>query len=95
MAGPWPDQPQGRPSPLFAGQVHPEVAHTLIGTEVLSNFALKVCGCSPTWTMRSFITSTIEDIRAAVGQERVLCALSGGVDSSVTAALVHRPWTGS
>ncbi|NLX19790.1 MAG: glutamine-hydrolyzing GMP synthase [Desulfobulbus sp.] len=76
--------------PFVAIQFHPEVAHTLIGTDVLRNFIFGLCGCRPEWTMRSFIESTVAEIRAKVGGDRVICALSGGVDSSVVAALVHR-----
>lgn len=76
--------------PFVAVQFHPEVAHTLIGTEVLCNFIFGLCGCRPEWTIHSFIDSTVEEIRAKVGKDRVICALSGGVDSSVVAALVHR-----
>ncbi len=76
--------------PLYGVQFHPEVAHTLIGTDILRNFIFGICGCHPTWTMESFIATTIGDIRARVGKDHVICALSGGVDSSVTAALVHR-----
>jgi GMP synthase (glutamine-hydrolysing) len=76
--------------PFVAVQFHPEVVHTLIGTDVLRNFIFGICGCSPDWTMHSFIDTTIADIRAKVGTDKVICALSGGVDSSVTAALVHR-----
>lgn len=76
--------------PFVAVQFHPEVAHTLIGTDVLRNFIFGLCGCSPDWTMHSFIDTTIADIRAKVGTDQVICALSGGVDSSVVAALVHR-----
>ncbi|MEE9154081.1 MAG: glutamine-hydrolyzing GMP synthase [candidate division NC10 bacterium] len=75
--------------PLYAVQFHPEVIHTPMGRQILENFLLRVCGCSPTWTMRSFIEKSVEEIRETVGGERVLCALSGGVDSSVTARLVH------
>ena len=76
---------------LFVGvQFHPEVAHTLIGTDVLRNFIFGLCGCRPDWTMHSFIDATVAEIRTKVGVDRVICALSGGVDSSVTAALVHR-----
>lgn len=75
----------------FVGvQFHPEVAHTLIGNDVLRNFIFGVCGCEPSWTMHSFIESTITDIQRKVGSDKVICALSGGVDSAVTAALVHR-----
>jgi GMP synthase (glutamine-hydrolysing) len=76
--------------PLYAVQFHPEVIHTPKGRQILENFLFRVCGCSPTWTMRSFIEKSVEEIRETVKGERVLCALSGGVDSSVTALLVHR-----
>lgn len=76
--------------PFVAVQFHPEVVHTLIGNDVLRNFIFDLCGCHPDWTMHSFIDSTIEEIREKVGDDKVICALSGGVDSSVTAALVHR-----
>ncbi len=76
--------------PLVAVQFHPEVAHTLIGTDVLRNFIFDICGCHPTWTMHSFIDATVAEIREKVGREKVICALSGGVDSAVTAALIHR-----
>jgi GMP synthase (glutamine-hydrolysing) len=76
--------------PFVAVQFHPEVAHTLIGTDILRNFIFGICGCSPSWTMHSFIESTVAAIKARVGGDRVICALSGGVDSSVVAAIVHR-----
>ncbi len=76
--------------PWYGVQFHPEVAHTPRGTEMLEAFVFDVCGCEPTWTMSSFIESAVEDIRRAVDGERVICALSGGVDSSVVALLVHR-----
>ncbi len=76
--------------PLVAVQFHPEVAHTLIGTDILRNFIFGICHCSPSWTMASFIESTVQGIRKKVGGAKVICALSGGVDSSVTAALVHK-----
>jgi GMP synthase (glutamine-hydrolysing) len=75
---------------LYAVQFHPEVRHTVHGDDMLRNFLFDVCGCSGNWTMRSFIEETVRVIRNQVGEGRVLCALSGGVDSSVTAALVHR-----
>jgi GMP synthase (glutamine-hydrolysing) len=74
----------------FGVQFHPEVAHTPRGREVLDNFVFRVCGCRPDWTMEHFIESSVEKIRAQVGAGRVLCALSGGVDSSVAATLIHR-----
>ncbi len=79
-----------REKPFSAVQFHPEVAHTLIGNDILRNFIFGICGCSPSWTMHSFIESNIEMIRKKVGSRKVICALSGGVDSSVTAAIVHR-----
>ncbi len=79
-----------RSRPWYAVQFHPEVIHTPKGRQILENFVLRICGCSPTWTMRSFIEKAVEGIREKVGGERVLCALSGGVDSSVAALLVHR-----
>ena len=76
---------------LFVGvQFHPEVTHTLIGVDVLRNFMFGLCGCSPEWTMQSFVKSTVAAIKEQVGDERVICGLSGGVDSSVTAALIHK-----
>ncbi len=74
---------------LFAVQFHPEVAHTPQGMTILKNF-LRLIGCRPTWSMRSFIETAVETIKNRVGGERVLCALSGGVDSSVAAVLVHK-----
>ncbi len=75
---------------LFGVQFHPEVAHTPRGKEILDNFVFGICGCQPTWTMARFIETSVEKIREQVGDGRVLCALSGGVDSSVAATLVHR-----
>ena len=77
-------------NPFTAVQFHPEVAHTLIGTDVLRNFIFGICNCEPTWTMHSFIEATVADIQAKVGRDKVICALSGGVDSSVVAALIHK-----
>ncbi len=76
--------------PLFGVQFHPEVAHTPRGGEILANFLFGVCGCEPDWTPEHFVDSEIARIRALVGDRRVICGLSGGVDSSVAAALVHR-----
>jgi GMP synthase (glutamine-hydrolysing) len=74
---------------LYAVQFHPEVAHTPQGRTILENF-LEVCGVKRSWSMASFIDTTIDSIRERVGQDRVLCALSGGVDSAVVAVLAHR-----
>lgn len=75
---------------LYAVQFHPEVRHTERGTEILRNFALEICGAPPNWSGASFIASTVEAVRKQVGTGRALCALSGGVDSAVAAALVHK-----
>jgi len=71
-------------------QFHPEVAHTPLGRMMIRNFLFDICGCTGNWTSGSFIDATIADIRHRVGDDRVLLALSGGVDSSVAAALIHR-----
>ncbi|MGR0480643.1 MAG: glutamine-hydrolyzing GMP synthase [Candidatus Electronema sp. V4] len=76
--------------PFSAVQFHPEVAHTLIGTDILRNFIFSICGCDASWTMQSFIESTVAAVREKVGGDRVICALSGGVDSTVVAAMIHR-----
>ncbi len=75
---------------LVGLQFHPEVAHTPLGGAMLRNFLYDVCGCTGNWSSESFVHTAIEAIRAEVGSERVLLALSGGVDSSVVAALIHR-----
>lgn len=76
--------------PLYGVQFHPEVAHTHRGDEILSNFLFEVCGCRPTWTAGAFIEDTVERIREKIGEGTAICGLSGGVDSSVAAVLVHR-----
>ena len=75
---------------LYGLQFHPEVTHTVDGREILRNFVLRVCGAKPTWTMRGFVEECVPRIRERVGDRHVVCALSGGVDSTVTAALIHR-----
>ena len=75
---------------LYAVQFHPEVVHTPKGQDILKQFLYQVCGCSGSWDMGSFIDHSVAEIRARVGDNRVLCALSGGVDSSVAAVLVSR-----
>jgi GMP synthase (glutamine-hydrolysing) len=76
--------------PIYGVQFHVEVAHTVRGGAMISNFLFEVCGCEPTWTAGSFIELEIERIRAQVGDAHAVCGLSGGVDSSVAAALVQR-----
>ncbi|MCL6446155.1 MAG: glutamine-hydrolyzing GMP synthase, partial [Alicyclobacillus sp.] len=75
---------------IYAVQHHPEVKHSDYGMQLLSNFLFNVCECKGDWTMTSFIDETVDHIRATVKDAKVLCALSGGVDSAVAAALVHR-----
>ncbi|MEK9500581.1 glutamine-hydrolyzing GMP synthase [Gaopeijia maritima] len=76
---------------IYGVQFHPEVAHSVRGEEVLSNFLFSICHCSPSWTAGAFIDESVARIRAQVGDEAaVICGLSGGVDSSVAATLVHR-----
>lgn len=75
---------------LYAIQFHPEVLHTKEGTKMLSNFVLNVCGCHGDWRMDSFVEEAIKEIRQKVGDGKVLCALSGGVDSSVAAVLLSK-----
>ena len=75
---------------FFGIQFHPEVAHSPRGKEVLANFVHTVCGCGKGWTMRNYVEQAVEEIRAQVGTERVILGLSGGVDSSVAAALIHK-----
>jgi GMP synthase (glutamine-hydrolysing) len=75
---------------IWAVQFHPEVHHTPLGTQLLRNFLFKICGAAPDWTPEHFIQSTVSAIRDKVGKGRAICALSGGVDSSVAAVLVNR-----
>ena len=75
---------------IYCIQFHPEVVHTESGTELISNFCHKICKCSGNWTMESFIDSTLSEIKETVGEDKVVLGLSGGVDSSVAAALIHK-----
>jgi GMP synthase (glutamine-hydrolysing) len=75
---------------IYGVQFHPEVVHTPRGQEVLKQFLFGVCGCRPNWTMTSIIETSAEAVRRQVGREKVICGLSGGVDSAVAAALVHK-----
>jgi GMP synthase (glutamine-hydrolysing) len=75
---------------LYALQFHPEVVHTQEGIKILQNFVYRICGCQPTWTMHSFREEAVRNIQEQVQNQKAICALSGGVDSSVAATLVHQ-----
>src|SRR6185437_16601467 len=75
---------------IYGIQFHPEVVHTPYGQEILTRFLTEVCGCEQTWSPASIVEDQIKRIRAQVGDANVVCGLSGGVDSSVAALLVHR-----
>jgi len=81
---------ENRERKFFGLQFHPEVAHTPRGKEIIVNFVHNICGCGKSWTMRSYIEQAVDEIRAQVGKENVILGLSGGVDSSVAAALLHK-----
>ncbi|MBN1628020.1 MAG: glutamine-hydrolyzing GMP synthase [Deltaproteobacteria bacterium] len=74
---------------IFGVQFHPEVAHTPNGHQILKNYLFRICGCEPSWTMASFAKQTIKELREKLGNDRVICGLSGGVDSSVVAVLLN------
>lgn len=76
--------------PVYGLQFHPEVTHTPLGSQVLRNFLLRICKCTGAWQLGDFADQAIEQIRSRVGSDRVICGLSGGVDSSVVAALIYR-----
>ena len=75
---------------LYGLQFHPEVVHTPKGKKIISNFLFEIAGCKRTWNMQSFVKDSIQELRQEIGNERVLCALSGGVDSSVLTILLHK-----
>ena len=75
---------------FYALQFHPEVVHTQNGRKILKNFIFNICRCKPKWTMKSFVDTTTKGIREKVGKDKVICGISGGVDSSVTAVLIHK-----
>ena len=79
-----------RTLPVYGLQFHPEVTHTPLGGKILANFLFTICGAQGTWRLGDFAEQTIEEVRQKVGKHRVICGLSGGVDSSVTAALLYR-----
>ncbi len=81
---------ENRKQKLFGIQFHPEVVHTPKGKKIIDNYVRNICGCGRKWTMRSYIEKAIDDIRAQVDKEHVILGLSGGVDSSVAAALIHK-----
>lgn len=75
---------------IYGVQFHPEVTHTEYGKTILNNFVFEICKCTPDWTSQNFITSTIDEVKKKIGSKKVICALSGGVDSSVAAVLMHK-----
>ncbi|MEL6655767.1 MAG: glutamine-hydrolyzing GMP synthase [Bacteroidota bacterium] len=83
-------QDEAFPAPVYGLQFHPEVYHSLQGSQLLRNFVMGICGCTGSWTPASFAEETIAELRKKIGKDRVLMGLSGGVDSTVAAELLHR-----
>src|SRR4051812_4590519 len=81
---------ENRSKKFYGLQFHPEVVHTPRGSEIISNFIHRICGCSRSWTMHNYVDTAMRTVREQVGKERVILGLSGGVDSSVAAGLIHR-----
>jgi GMP synthase (glutamine-hydrolysing) len=81
---------ENRRAKIYGLQFHPEVVHTPQGLSILRNFLFEICGCRHLWTMRSFLDQAIADVRGRVGSGKIICGLSGGVDSTVVAVLLHR-----
>ena len=81
-------------SRLYAVQFHPEVVHTPFGTQLLRNFVMDICGCTGSWKMSSYVETTVKELREKIGDGKVLLGLSGGVDSSVAAALLAKATPG-
>ena len=80
----------GQSHPLYCVQFHPEVYHTIEGKKIVKNFLVNVCGCKQDWTPAHFITDTVNDLKKQIGDRKVIMALSGGVDSTVAATLIHK-----
>lgn len=76
--------------PIYALQFHPEVSHSIEGAQLMRNFLFDICGLSPDWTPGAFVETTVADLKAQLGNNKVICGLSGGVDSTVAASLIHR-----
>ncbi|OGF50017.1 MAG: glutamine-hydrolyzing GMP synthase [Candidatus Firestonebacteria bacterium RIFOXYA2_FULL_40_8] len=81
---------RNRHKKIFGVQFHPEVVHTQNGKDIIKNFLIKICGCTGDWTMKAYVKDAMDNVKKMVGDKKVLCGLSGGVDSSVAAVLIHK-----